>query len=83
MVDLDAIAEEQRRLDRLRRIADATCALLWQAGLSREQGETLVRAARERALELFPEKGDVFDLVLAPRFRRILEEVETARGRRR
>jgi hypothetical protein len=83
MADPEAIAEEQRRLDRLRRIADTTCALLWQAGLSREQGEALVRAARERALELFPEKGDVFDLVLAPRFRRILEEVDAARGGRR
>ena len=30
--------------------------------------------ARGQALELFPGRSDVFDLVLAPRFRRILDE---------
>jgi hypothetical protein len=30
--------------------------------------------ARRQALELFPGKADVFDLVLAPRFQRILDE---------
>jgi hypothetical protein len=33
-----------------------------------------VALAREHALSLFPGKGDVFDLVLAPRFARILDE---------
>ena len=32
-------------------------------------------AVRHRALELFPDKGHVFDLVLAPRLERILDEV--------
>lgn len=29
---------------------------------------------RRRALRLFPDKGHVFDLILAPRLRRILDE---------
>lgn len=70
----DAIAEEQRRLDRLRRLADVTCALLRQAEMTRREAEALVAQARSEALGLFPDKADVFDLVLAPRFRRILDE---------
>jgi hypothetical protein len=70
----DDIAEEQRRLDRLRRLADVTCAVLSQARISRGEAESLVAQARGEAVALFPDKADVFDLVLAPRFRRILDE---------
>ncbi len=70
----EAVAEEQRRLDRLRRLVDVTCAVLRQAALSRAEAEGLVANAREEALALFPDKASVFDLVLAPRFRRILDE---------
>jgi hypothetical protein len=77
-----AIAEEQRRLDRLRRLADVTCAVLRQARISRREGEALVAQARREALALFPDKAGVFDLVLAPRFRRILDERWPAIGSR-
>ncbi len=70
----DAIAEEQRRLDRLRRMVDVTCSLLRQASMPRREAETLVAQTRREALALFPDKAEVFDLVLAPRFRRILDE---------
>ncbi len=70
----EAIAEEQRRLDRLRRLVDVTSAVLRQAALSRAEAEALVGTAREEALALFPDKASVFDLVLAPRFQRILDE---------
>ncbi len=77
-----ALAEEQRRLDRLRRLADVTCAVLRQARISRGEGEALIDQTRREALALFPGKDDVFDLVLAPRFRRILDERwPPARGR--
>jgi hypothetical protein len=80
--DLEAVAEEQRRADRLRRTVDVTCAVLRQGRLGRADGEALVAFAREQALCLFPDRGDVFDLVLAPRFRRILDECcPPARGR--
>ena len=74
MADPAAIAEEQARADRLRRTVDVACAVLRQARLPRPEGEALVADTRRRALELFPGKEDVFDLVLAPRFRRILDE---------
>jgi hypothetical protein len=75
MADAEALAEEQARADRLRRTVDVTCAVLRQGRFSRVEAEALVAAARRRALELFPGKEDGFDLVLAPRFRRIVEEV--------
>jgi hypothetical protein len=68
------VAEEQRRADRLRRTVDVACALLRQARLTRAEAESVVEQARAQALALFPGKDDVFDLVLAPRFRRILDE---------
>jgi hypothetical protein len=68
------VAEEEQRLERLRRTVDVTCAVLRQTRGSRTEAEAFVRQAREEVLRLFPDKADVFELVLAPRFRRILDE---------
>lgn len=80
MVEPAAAAEEQARADRLRRTVDVACAVLRQGRLSRDEAEALVADTRRRVLVLFPGKEDVFDLVLAPRFCRIVEEFCT-RGR--
>ena len=72
--DPAAVADEQRRAERLRRTVDVACAVLRQGDLTRAEGEAVVALAREQALALFPGKGDVFDLVLGPRFRRVLDE---------
>ncbi len=69
-----AIAEEQRRLDRLRLVVDVTCGLLRQARIDVSEAHALAALARAEALALFPDKGDVFDLVIAPRLGRILDE---------
>jgi hypothetical protein len=74
MADPEAIADEARRADALRRTVDVACALLRQARLPRDEGESVVAFAKARVLELFPEKEDVFELVLRPRFERILDE---------
>lgn len=73
-LDPEAVADEKRRADALRRTVDVACALLRQARLSRPEAEEIVAFTRGRVLELFPGKDDVFDLVLAPRFARILDE---------
>ena len=72
--DAEAIAEEQRRLDLLRRVVDVTCTLLRQPRLSHDEAVEMIAVARRQALNLFPDKESVFDLVLAPRFQRILDE---------
>jgi hypothetical protein len=70
----EAILDEERRADRLRRTVDVACALLRQARLPRREAEDVVAFTRARVLELFPGKEDVWALVLAPRFARILDE---------
>jgi len=78
----DALADEARRGDALRRTVDVACALLRQARLPRGEAEEVVAFTRARVLELFPGKEDVFDLVLAPRFARILDEFSPRPARR-
>lgn len=77
-----ALADELRRADLLRRTVDVACALLRQANFTREEALALVAVTRARALELFPGRQDVFDLVLAPRFARILDEFCAPRSAR-
>jgi hypothetical protein len=69
------LAEERRRVRQLRTCVDLACAVLRQGDLTRAEADKLVAAVRRRALALFPDKGHVFDLVLAPRMQRIIDEV--------
>ncbi len=59
----------------LRTSVDLACAVLRQGQVSRAEADELVAALRHRALELFPDKEHVFELVLAPRLQRIIDEV--------
>jgi hypothetical protein len=55
-------------------IVDLTSSVLMQGGIDGKEAEALVAATRRRALELFPGKEDTFDLILAPRFARLIRE---------
>ncbi|MFQ5902401.1 MAG: hypothetical protein ACE5JO_01805 [Candidatus Binatia bacterium] len=72
--DKEALLAEEKRLKRLRNIVDLTSAVIRQADLTLSDAQRLVSNARERALELFPDKGEAFDLIYGSRFRRILAE---------
>jgi hypothetical protein len=72
--DQNALQAEEKKLRRLRRLADLTAALLYQDDLSLEQAQRLVEGCRRTALELFPDKAETFDLIYGSRFRRILIE---------
>ena len=72
--DKEALFAEEINVMRLRRIMDFTAALLWQADLTLDQAQKLVADSRARALELFPDKGETFDLIYGARLRRILVE---------
>ena len=72
--DAAALAEEARRVRQLRMVVDLTCNVLMQGGLPRNEAEELVAAARRRALELFPDKEATYELILAPRFARLVRE---------
>jgi hypothetical protein len=70
----EAVADEQRRARRLRMVVDLLTGVIMQGRLSRAEAEDLVAAARRQALELFPDKEGTYDLVLAPRFARLMNE---------
>ena len=72
--DKEAVLAEEIKLKRLRFAMDLTAALLWQADLTLDEAHDVVAHAKTTALELFPEKGETFDLIYGSRFRRILTE---------
>ncbi len=72
--DKEALRDEELKVRKLRRIMDFTAALLWQADVDLAQAQKIIAAARVRALDLFPDKEDTFDLIYGSRFRRILVE---------
>jgi hypothetical protein len=72
--DKKALLLEEARIRKLRWIVDFTSTLLRQADLSFAEAQTLVAQARTKALELFPDKGETFDLIYGSRLRRILTE---------
>ena len=74
-----AVEEEVLRLRLLRMVVDLTCNVLMQGRLSPDEAEDLVSAARRRALELFPDKEATYELILAPRFARLMREFVPAK----
>ncbi len=70
----DALKEEEKRIRRLRFIVDLAQAVLMQSDLSLREAFDLVRDTKKAALAFFPDKEQVYDLVYAPRFRRIIRE---------
>lgn len=74
MPDTRDIREEQVRMTRLRLRVDLTAYRLKYSSLSLVAAYELIERTREEILDLFPDKDDVFDLVLRPRFLRIVNE---------
>ena len=74
MTEAPAFQEEARRLRQLRTVVDLTTSVLQQGRVSRVEGEELVAACRRRVLDLFPDKESTYELILAPRFARLLDE---------
>ena len=73
-VDKESLYAEELNLQRLKNIVDLTAALILQSNLTLLDAQKLVDDARVRALELFPEKSETFDLIYGARFHRILVE---------
>ena len=74
MADKAALIAEEKKLRRLGRAMDVAAALLWRVDLTLEEAQDVVSHAKQTAIELFPDKEETFDLIYAPRFRRILVE---------
>ena len=74
MVDHEAVQREEEQMQLLKWLADATAWRLTVGPMTRAEGARTIATARARVLTLFPDKAHVFDLVLRPRFERLLRE---------
>jgi hypothetical protein len=74
MIREEEIAEENRRIRRLRFVVDLWLQLLMQADLSHDEALEAVEHVKRFACSLFPGKEGVFELIYRPRFMRIIQE---------
>jgi hypothetical protein len=70
----DSVRNEDRDIRRLRRIVDFSLQYIAKEALTHDQAMDLVAWVRRFALDLFPGKEEAFDIIYAPRFRRVLNE---------
>ncbi len=68
------IREEDKRIRQLRRLVDFSMAFIAQSRLTPEEARRVVQGVRHQAMALFPGKEETFELVYAPRFRRLIAE---------
>lgn len=70
----DLVQEEEKKLRRLRFIVDFAIEYIRSQQLNHEEAIRVVEGVRKHALKLFPGKEDAFDIIYAPRFKRVLNE---------
>ncbi|OGW35690.1 MAG: hypothetical protein A2010_06770 [Nitrospirae bacterium GWD2_57_9] len=69
------LLEEEKRMRRLRFIVDlAQAVLMQQNDLTLREAFDIMQDTKKAALNLFPDKESVYELIYAPRFRRIISE---------
>ena len=69
------IQEEKRKIRWLRFLVDLTTSVLYQdSSLSLEEARQMAQNTEKAILKMFPDKQQTFDMLLRPRFERILQE---------
>ena len=76
----EAIAEEDRRIRRLRFLVDFWLQFIMQADLSPDEASQVVEHVKAHACQLFPGKEEAFELIYRPRFMRIIGEKYERQG---
>ena len=71
----EAIAEESRRVRRLRLVVNMALGIIAQGDLPYEEAADLATATRRLALQLFPGKEQTYDLIYQPKFLHLIREV--------
>jgi hypothetical protein len=71
----EEIDEESRRVRRLRIVVNLALNIIAQGQMSIEEAHDLVAATRRVALQLFPGKEEVYDLIYRPKFQQLIREV--------
>jgi hypothetical protein len=69
----DKLQDEERRMRRLRFIVDlAQAVLIQQHDLTLREAFDILRDTKKAALNLFPDKESVYELIYAPKFKKII-----------
>ncbi len=69
-----AISEENKKIRRLRFIVDFALQFIRTQQITHDEAISVIEGVRKHALQLFPGKEDAFDIIYAPRFKRLLNE---------
>ncbi len=70
-----ALREEEKKLRMLKFVVDLNQAILMQqTDLTLQEAFEIMRNTKRAALNLFPDKEDVYELLYSPRFRRIIRD---------
>jgi len=67
-------AEENKKVRRLRFMVDFALEYIRTQKLSHDQALLVVEGVKRFALGLFPDKEETFDIIYAPRFKRLLND---------
>ncbi len=71
----EALREEEKKMRMLRFIVDLNQAILMQqTDLTLREAFEIMKNTKRTALNLFPDKEDVYELLYSPRFRRIIRD---------
>lgn len=77
----EKLMEEEKNMRRLRFVVDlAQAILMQQPDLTLREAFDIMRDTKKAALNLFPDKEHVYELIYAPRFRKIITERFVIRG---
>jgi hypothetical protein len=79
----EQVADEAQRAQKVRQVVDIATNLIMQSSMTRRDAESLVAVVRERVLLLFPDGDETYELIYAPRFRRLIDEFSAGPSGRR
>ncbi len=77
----EAQREEEKKLRMLKFVVDLNMAVLMQqSDLTLREAFDIMKNTKRAAMNLFPDKEQVFELIYSPRFRRIIRDRFVIRG---
>ena len=77
----EALREEEKKLRMLKFVVDLNMAVLMQqSDLTLREAFDIMKNTKQAAMNLFPDKEQVFELIYSPRFRRVIRDRFVIRG---
>jgi hypothetical protein len=73
--DSNEIKEENKKIRNLRFMVDLSLSLIAMGNLSRDEATKYYTRTRKYAITLFPGKADAFEIIYAPKFRRLIANI--------